>query len=93
MKKILSFTDYYWPGYKAGGTIRAFMNQVEYLKVMGLLLNNHPLPPKYCNHPLKGDTSHYWDCHITNDCVLIYKISGEELRLARIGTHAELFKK
>ncbi|MEI6456019.1 MAG: glycosyltransferase [bacterium] len=32
MKKILSFTDYYWPGYKAGGTIRAFMNQVEYLK-------------------------------------------------------------
>ena len=68
-------------------------NQVEYLKVMGLLLNNHPLPPKYCNHPLKGDTSHYWDCHITNDCVLIYKISGEELRLARIGTHAELLKK
>ncbi|MEI6882946.1 MAG: glycosyltransferase family 4 protein [Bacteroidota bacterium] len=32
MKKIISFTDYYWPGYKAGGTIRAFMNQVDYLK-------------------------------------------------------------
>ncbi len=32
MRKILSFTDYYWPGYKAGGTIRAFMNQVDYLK-------------------------------------------------------------
>jgi glycosyltransferase involved in cell wall biosynthesis len=32
MKKILSFTDYYWPGYKAGGTIRAFMNQVDFLK-------------------------------------------------------------
>lgn len=32
MKKVLSFTDYYWPGYKAGGTIRAFMNQVDYLK-------------------------------------------------------------
>jgi len=31
MKKILSFTDYYWPGYKAGGTIRAFLNQVDYL--------------------------------------------------------------
>lgn len=31
MKKIISFTDYYWPGYKAGGTIRAFMNQVDYL--------------------------------------------------------------
>lgn len=32
MKKILSFIDWYWPGYKAGGTIRAFMNQVDYLK-------------------------------------------------------------
>ena len=32
MKKIISFTDYYWPGYKAGGTIRAFMNQVDFLK-------------------------------------------------------------
>ena len=32
MKKILSFIDWYWPGYKAGGTIRAFMNQVEYMK-------------------------------------------------------------
>lgn len=32
MKKILSFTDYYYPGYKAGGTIRAFLNQVDYLK-------------------------------------------------------------
>lgn len=31
MKKVISFTDYYWPGYKAGGTIRAFMNQVDYL--------------------------------------------------------------
>jgi glycosyltransferase involved in cell wall biosynthesis len=31
MKKVLSFTDYYWPGYKAGGTIRAFLNQVDYL--------------------------------------------------------------
>ncbi|MEI6888506.1 MAG: glycosyltransferase family 4 protein [Bacteroidales bacterium] len=32
MKKIISFTDYYWPGYKAGGTVRAFMNQVDFLK-------------------------------------------------------------
>ncbi len=32
MRRVLSFTDYYWPGYKAGGTIRAFMNQVDYLK-------------------------------------------------------------
>jgi mRNA interferase YafQ len=42
---------------------------------------------------LIGDYAGYWDCHITNDCVLIYKVTEGELRLARIGTHAELFKK
>jgi len=51
------------------------------------------LPAKYSNHPLSGDYADYWDCHITNDCVLIYKIDGDELRLARIGTHSDLFKK
>jgi glycosyltransferase involved in cell wall biosynthesis len=32
MKNILVFIDWYWPGYKAGGTVRAFMNIVSYLK-------------------------------------------------------------
>jgi len=32
MKTILSFIDWYTPGYKAGGTIRAFSNMVSYLK-------------------------------------------------------------
>jgi mRNA interferase YafQ len=68
-------------------------NQVEYLIVLTKLITGQVLPMKYYNHPLKGDYVNFWDCHITNDCVLIYKIVGSELRLARIGTHAELFKK
>lgn len=68
-------------------------NQAAYLTVLSLLIVGKPLPAKYCNHPLSGDHTGYWDCHITNDCVLIYKIDGEELRLARIGTHSELFTK
>lgn len=68
-------------------------NQIEYLKVMALLLNQSRLPAKYVNHPLRGDWTGYWDCHITNDCVLIYKEIDNELRLARIGTHADIFKK
>ncbi len=67
-------------------------NQTEYLTVLTLLVSGKPLPSRYSNHPLKGDYVGYWDCHITNDCVLIYKIDGSDLRLARIGTHAELFK-
>jgi len=31
MKKILSFIDWYLPGYKAGGTIRAFSNMLSFL--------------------------------------------------------------
>ena len=67
-------------------------NQAAYLTVLSLLIAGKPLPAKYSNHPLSGDYSSYWDCHITNDCVLICKVDGDELRLARIGTHSELFK-
>ena len=68
-------------------------NQIEYLVVLTKLLIGEPLPIKYGSHPLKGEYDGYSDCHITNDCVLIFKIAGNELRLARIGTHSEVFKK
>lgn len=68
-------------------------NQAAYLTVLTLLISGKSLPAKYSNHPLIGDYAGYWDCHITNDCVLIYKVTESELRLALIGTHAELFKK
>ncbi len=67
-------------------------NQTEYLTVMSLLISEQALPAKYVSHRLLGEYKEYWDCHITNDCVLIYKIIDNELRLARIGTHSELFR-
>ena len=67
-------------------------NQAAYLTVLTLLVSGKPLPARYSNHPLIGEYVGYWDCHISNDCVLIYKVDGNELRLARIGTHAEVFK-
>jgi mRNA interferase YafQ len=67
-------------------------SHVEYLTVLSLLINEQSLPQKYCNHPLAGDYKGFLDCHITNDCVLIYKILDTELLLARIGTHSELFR-
>jgi mRNA interferase YafQ len=67
-------------------------NQTDYLIVMSLLIAEKRLPQKYKNHPLKGDYLGYWDCHITNDCLLIYKSTLNELWLARIGTHSDVFK-
>jgi len=49
------------------------------------------LPPSNRVHPLKGDWKGYWDCHIEPDWLLIYKLTDEELRLARTGTHSDLF--
>ena len=34
----------------------------------------------------------YWECHVAPDWLLIYKLSDNELFLARTGTHADLFK-
>jgi mRNA interferase YafQ len=56
------------------------------------LRQGHPLPASARAHPLKGEWKGYWECHITPDWLLIYKVSDEEVALARTGTHADLFK-
>lgn len=57
------------------------------------LLNDQPLPEKYDDHNLTGVWSGYRDCHIKPDLVLIYRQTEDNiLRLARLGTHSNLFK-
>ena len=31
------------------------------------------------------------ECHVKPDWLLIYKVDGEDLKLARLGSHSELF--
>ena len=50
------------------------------------------LPEKYVDHPLSGNWQGYRDCHIKPDLVLIYKLDQSSLKLARIGTHSEVFR-
>jgi mRNA interferase YafQ len=52
-----------------------------------------PLPPSNRAHPLKGEWKGYWDCHVEPDWLLIYKVMDDEVRLARTGTHADLFER
>ena len=56
-----------------------------------LLIEQQPLPARYSDHPLRGTWLGYRDAHIEPDWLLIYRIVDDELRLARTGTHAELF--
>ena len=60
--------------------------------VIEKLTNEEELDVRYKDHPLHGNFSGARDCHINPDWVLIYAIVGNELRLIRTGTHADLFK-
>lgn len=59
--------------------------------VLTLLIERKPLPRQYLDHSLKGDWNGYRDLHIEPDWLLIYRVVGNELRLARTGTHADIF--
>lgn len=61
--------------------------------VVTLLANDQPLPATFRDHTLIGDWHGYRECHLKPDLLLIYKTGETEvLRLARLGSHAELFR-
>lgn len=61
--------------------------------VLTKLVVDLPLPEKNRDHPLTGNWVGYRDCHLKPDLLLIYKNSEEGvLRLARLGSHGELFE-
>ncbi len=59
--------------------------------VLLLLIDEQPLPGAYGDHPLKGQWKGFRDLHIEPDWLLLYRVIGDELQLARTGTHADLF--
>jgi mRNA interferase YafQ len=56
------------------------------------LVSGEQLDEKFCDHPLSGSWKGYRDLHLEGDLLLIYKITRNELRLARIGSHSKLFR-
>ncbi|EBQ8762753.1 type II toxin-antitoxin system YafQ family toxin [Salmonella enterica] len=66
--------------------------QAELTAVTELLANDVALPQKMRDHDLVGDWAGYRECHIKPDLLLIYKKVDEDiLRMARLGSHSELF--
>ncbi len=64
-----------------------------YLTVVELLVEDQPLPERFRDHALVGTWKGYRECHLKPDLLLIYKIEEPNvLRLARLGSHSELFK-
>ena len=59
--------------------------------ILLLLMKGRPPPPECRDHPLKGKWKGFRDLHIEPDWLLLYRIEGDELQLARTGPHADLF--
>ena len=56
------------------------------------LLNDEPLPPEAKDHALQGDWSDFRELHLGGDSLLIYQTDEQHVYLARLGSHAQLFK-
>ena len=65
----------------------------KFKRLVGLLCEGEPLPARHRDHPLKGDWRGFRDARIEPDWFLIYRVAGEELQLARTGTHPDLFER
>ena len=63
----------------------------ELKKIIRLLVKAEKLPPESKDHQLKGTLKDCRECHIEPDWLLINRIEGSELCLARTGSHSDLF--
>jgi mRNA interferase YafQ len=60
-------------------------------EVLAMLIEAGPLPSRVNDHALTGEWRGWRDLHIEPDWLLLYKIDGNDLILARTGSHADLF--
>ena len=73
------------------GRYRAILDD-ELHTVLSALVNDLPLDTRYRDHDLSNNWSGYRECHIKPDLLLIYrKHNNDVLKLARLGSHSELF--
>jgi mRNA interferase YafQ len=64
----------------------------DLLPVLLALSEDQTLEPLHRDHELNGNWAGYRECHIRPDLLLIYRKSeADTLRLARLGSHSELF--
>ncbi|MFZ2394387.1 type II toxin-antitoxin system YafQ family toxin [Rhodoferax sp.] len=76
---------------EAKGQHRATLD-ANLIPVLMALADDQPLEPRHRDHDLSGEWAGYRDCHVKPDLVLIYrKLDADILRLARLGSHSELF--
>ena len=64
------------------------------MRVLTFLKETGSVPEQYYPHILKGEYSGFMECHIEKDFLLIWiDEESDQVRLTRLGSHSELFKK
>lgn len=75
--------------------IRRGCKEEKFKKVISLLQEEKPLPPKYKDHFLENSRNYknLRECHIAPDWLLVYQVEKELkiLRLVRTGSRSDLF--
>ena len=92
MRRIKHSTAFRSDYRRVGSTPR--YREIEALlnAVVGQLIKDEPLPESYRDHALSGNWRGYRECHVRPDLLLIYKKTDDgQLRLARLGSHSDLF--
>lgn len=54
--------------------------------------SDDPIQNRYGKHDrrMTGDLAGFWHCHLRDDAVLIYQLSGKTMTLVYIAPHAEI---
>ena len=89
----IEFTRQFKKDYKLA--LKRGCNPGELQKVLTYLSAEQELPPRYKDHLLRNSRNYQGmrECHIEPDWLLIYESTDTEVRLARTGTHSDLFCK
>ena len=61
-------------------------------RLMLALIQQVPLPESQRDHLLQGVWKGYREFHIEPDWLVIYRVEGSELHMARTGSHSDLFR-
>lgn len=64
----------------------------KFEEILSFLVAGADLPKRCVPHKLSGNFKGFWECHIEPNWLLIYDFGDNFVYLARLGTHADLFK-
>jgi len=65
----------------------------RFINALHHLSQKNSLPSEFKDHALIGEWSDFRECHLSGDLLLIYQVEQDTIKLVRIGSHSQLFKK